>query len=237
MLVRTIFSWARLTLVSRTPGTLASLRLLGGSPCLDFANTVDPRQGADARHDYLLSYTDLVRWSEHAGLIDDDIANSLDCRAAELPSAAATAYHRAMTLREAVYAVFSAAATSTEPAPADLLVIEQTLRNTSHSVRLTWNGSGADWRPVSNNPELELPLFQVANSATELLADLSMHIVKRCPGANDCGWLFLDRSKNRSRRWCSSDGCGARVKMRRHYHRSRSGHTQPPTGRVDVVTS
>jgi len=37
-----------------------------------------------------------------------------------------------------------------------------------------------------------------------------------------CGWLFLDETRNRSRRWCSMKDCGNRAKARRHYRRRRA---------------
>jgi predicted RNA-binding Zn ribbon-like protein len=65
----------------------------------------------------------------------------------------------------------------------------------------------------------------VARSAVELHTDGDQRRVRECPGAGDCGWLFYDTSRNGSRRWCSMEGCGSRVKMRRHYarHRGRAG--------------
>jgi predicted RNA-binding Zn ribbon-like protein len=44
----------------------------------------------------------------------------------------------------------------------------------------------------------------------------------RCCDDDGCGWLFLDRSKNGSRRWCSSADCGNRARGRRHYQKSRA---------------
>src|SRR5437762_819551 len=56
-------------------------------------------------------------------------------------------------------------------------------------------------------------------AAAELLTWPALARVHICAGA-DCGWLFLDQSRNASRRWCAMDGCGNRTKARRHYHRS-----------------
>lgn len=57
-----------------------------------------------------------------------------------------------------------------------------------------------------------------AHSALRLVAMPKEHRMKICP---NCGWLFLDRSKNRSRAWCDMAICGNRAKARRHYHRKR----------------
>ncbi len=207
--------------MSRSPHALAGLRLLAGSSCLDFANTVEPRQGVGAAHDYLQTYSDLVQWGRHAGLIDTEVAEHLERRATAVPNAAKAVFRRAIVLREAVYSVFRAIGGGAEPLPTDLLAIGRAHSQAVRGMHLTWNGAGATWQPTREGPALDFPLFLVVRSAIELLATLPAQAVKCCPGAGDCGWLFLDQTKNRSRVWCRSDGCGARVKMRRRYHRSR----------------
>ncbi|CDZ27573.1 Conserved protein containing a Zn-ribbon-like motif [Neorhizobium galegae bv. officinalis] len=57
-----------------------------------------------------------------------------------------------------------------------------------------------------------------AYSALRLLADEEVSRMKIC---GSCGWLFMDRSKNRSRTWCDMAVCGNRVKANRHYHRRK----------------
>ena len=43
----------------------------------------------------------------------------------------------------------------------------------------------------------------------------------RICGADDCLWIFLDTSKNRTRRWCDMKQCGNRMKARRFYERQK----------------
>jgi predicted RNA-binding Zn ribbon-like protein len=57
-----------------------------------------------------------------------------------------------------------------------------------------------------------------AHSALRILSVDEKHRLKIC---GNCGWLFIDRSKNRSRAWCDMAVCGNRVKAARHYDRSR----------------
>jgi predicted RNA-binding Zn ribbon-like protein len=71
--------------------------------------------------------------------------------------------------------------------------------------------------------ELGGPLWLIAQSAVELLTEGELRRIKQCPGAGDCGWLFYDTSRNGTRRWCSMEGCGSRVKMRRQYARRAAG--------------
>ncbi|HEV2391667.1 MAG TPA: CGNR zinc finger domain-containing protein [Verrucomicrobiae bacterium] len=46
--------------------------------------------------------------------------------------------------------------------------------------------------------------------------------MRLCQG-DTCGWLFVDSSKNHSRRWCDMRDCGNRAKARRHRAKSVLG--------------
>lgn len=61
-----------------------------------------------------------------------------------------------------------------------------------------------------------------AHSALSLLAVETQERLKIC---GNCGWLFIDRSKNRSRIWCDMTVCGNRQKASRHYHRKKEAQT------------
>jgi predicted RNA-binding Zn ribbon-like protein len=61
----------------------------------------------------------------------------------------------------------------------------------------------------------------VARSAAELLTSKELTSVRECAGY-DCGRLFMDGTKNRSRRWCDMASCGNRAKGRRHYERRKA---------------
>ena len=65
-------------------------------------------------------------------------------------------------------------------------------------------------------------LAPITWSAAEFLRDPASARVKECDGET-CGWLFLDTSKNHSRRWCEMKDCGNRAKARRHYKKLRQG--------------
>lgn len=61
-----------------------------------------------------------------------------------------------------------------------------------------------------------------ARSALKLVASPDTERLKICP---NCEWLFIDRSKNRSRTWCDMAVCGNRAKARLHYRKKRKGET------------
>jgi predicted RNA-binding Zn ribbon-like protein len=78
---------------------------------------------------------------------------------------------------------------------------------------------GPDRRPTLSSPD---PLGQIAAAAVRLVDDGRWDRLKICT-ADDCRWAFYDRSKNRSRHWCSMDVCGNRAKSRTFRERRRSG--------------
>ena len=204
----------------REPTNAATVGLLGGELCLDFANTVEPRLG-DHRSDYLASYADLVRWARHAGSLSEEEARRLLLEAEDKSSEARAAWERAVALRETVYRVFSAVAEGEQPEASDLDALTAAHREALARYRVVRTASGFGWDRIEGD-ELQGPLWPVALSATRLLTSGELERVKECPaGEGGCGWLFYDASKNKSRRWCSMSDCGSRAKMRRLYARKR----------------
>jgi predicted RNA-binding Zn ribbon-like protein len=182
-----------------------SLPLHGGRVCLDFVNSVDPREPFG--EDFLPDYASLVAWSKRVHLLAPAMLAEVAAQAAASPRKAARAHGRAIELRELLYAALRALAEG-EPPP--------TARFEQHR-QLIWQDGRWEWQmpPVD---ALDLLVQTVLDDALDLLAGAQR--VGRCDG-DRCGWLFLDTSKNHSRRWCSMAGCGNRAKSRRHYERRR----------------
>ncbi len=195
--------------------------LRGGVACLDFANTVGWR-ASERPVEYLNRYPDLLSWCVSAGLLDGTEAEALGRRAELEPEAARVVLTRTVGLREAIYRVFSAAAGGEDPSPSDLEVLNGELSAALARLRLTAEAGGFGWGWSGDDAALERPLWSVARSAAELLTSEELRRVKVCMG-EACGWLFLDESRNRSRRWCDSRDCGNRARVRRYYARRRAG--------------
>jgi predicted RNA-binding Zn ribbon-like protein len=200
---------------------LTGLRLLGERLCLNFANTMDPRQG-DHPREFLTGYPDLVAWSVRAGAVDGPTAAELSAAAERDQGAAGTVYAEAIRLREALYEVFSAVAAGTTVPAAALDTVNAAAAAAFAHARVEPDGTGYRWGWHSDPSALDRMLWPVLRSAVDLLTSAELTRVKECPGLGDCGWLFLDTSKNGSRRWCSMEGCGNRAKGRRHYQRTRA---------------
>ena len=192
--------------------------LYGGLLCLDFANSADAR-GTPEIEENLFGYGDLLRWARFAGLIDAGDADRLQRRAAADPAAATAVYDATIELREAIFRVFAGAARGTAAASDDLAVIQRAYASAMSAARLTPTGTGFDWQWDDLEPDR--PWWPVARSAVDLLTAGPLDRVKVCASQEGCAGLFLDTSKNRSRRWCDMRDCGNRAKVRRHRQRSR----------------
>jgi predicted RNA-binding Zn ribbon-like protein len=198
------------------------LKYVGGDPSIDLVNTVD-WVGDDLDHDRIPDYSRLTRWAEGAGVITASVGERLRRAAAARPREAAATLAAAAWLRWVLQRVFTAVATGEPPGTAldelnDLLADAlPRLRLTSPSsprrrpLMLTWRGMGE---------ELASPLWPVVWSAAQLLASDEASRIHVC-AAPDCGWLYVDRSRNRLRRWCQMETCGTREKSRRRYARGQ----------------
>ena len=209
----------------------ATMKLVGGDPCLDFVNTVGGRApgtgGAPARvrADKLASYSDLVAWSLHAGLVGESPGRSLRRLAAARPREARAALGRALAFREALNRTLGALRLGARPASADLATLNVELAASRRGEVLAAAREGLRWEWRDAAERLESPLWPVARAGAALLTSPELARLRLC-GGDGCGWLFLDRSRNHSRQWCTMEDCGNVSKVRRfrqRYARRRPG--------------
>ncbi len=194
--------------------------LTGGQPALNLANTVSRRDDPERRKDHLETYLDLISFARQSQIVSAKEAQAFREHALHRPSEAQRSFRAAIVLRETLYRVFSAIAQSKQPAPPDLNMIGAfALEALRHRALARVNGGyGWKWRSDAGS-RLDRILWPIAQSAVELLTSEQLKIVRFCE-APDCEWLFLDHSRNRSRRWCDMTTCGNREKARRHYRRA-----------------
>jgi predicted RNA-binding Zn ribbon-like protein len=195
--------------------------LTGGELCLDFANTVDNRTDDERRRDNLGTYRDLIRWAEQTRIVSHADAVSLVQNASRHPQAANRVLSRARQLREAIYAVFSAQAAGRRPPQAPIALIGREAAAAAARRTLVSHDRGAFSWTWQSADELDRPLWPVALSAADVLTSGRLQLVREC-ALETCGWLFLDTSRNQTRRWCDMRVCGNRAKARRFYERARS---------------
>jgi len=203
----------------RHPGTF---ELTSGRLCLDFANTVRARP-LSVRTEYINNYGDLLDWSRQATILTVGETESLASEATRNPKEAEAALAVALELREALYGIFSARAAGL-PAPGmDLQTLNWAIARSMGRAGLVQSASSGrfEWTWPDAQPGLDRVSWWVARSAAELLTSNDLTFVRECAGY-DCGWLFVDTTRNRSRRWCDMSSCGNRAKGRRHYERKRA---------------
>jgi predicted RNA-binding Zn ribbon-like protein len=193
-----------------------SYELIGGELCLDFSNTASRRTVPEGPAERLRRFGDLVTWAERVGILEGDSSARMRAEAARRPGDAAAVLGRARVLREAIYRIFSALARDEAPVPEDVAVLDDEYHRGIARRRLMADG----WVWTLEGDVLEWPFGPVALSAADLLTSDQLNRVKECTNQS-CTWLFLDVSKNRSRRWCDMRDCGNRAKARRHYAKSR----------------
>ena len=197
--------------------TARNLELVGGSLCLDFVNTVSTRNEG-LRREYLTSYGELLAWGHHIGILTSEEAQALQDRAAHRPDLAAAALDRALALREVLYHIFLAIAHDRAPGKADLDAFNRALREGLSRMEIAPAGGAFAWTWAVDAGNLDRVVWPVVRSAADLLTSGNLERVRQCAGES-CDWLFVDLSKNQSRRWCSMNMCGSRVKSRRYYRR------------------
>jgi predicted RNA-binding Zn ribbon-like protein len=182
-------------------------KFVGGRVCLDFVNTVGGRMRGVVVRDKLRGYEDLVGWSKAAGLIGSAGASA--------PRAGRMVFSRAIALREALYLLFRGIR---EPTALEILNRELAIARGHERLNRSRGGFVWGW---DESPALDRMLWQVARSAAELLGSSELARVRLCNG-EECGWLFLDTSRNGRRHWCDMRDCGNRAKVKRFRERRRA---------------
>jgi predicted RNA-binding Zn ribbon-like protein len=195
--------------------------LTGGRLCLDLTNTRDERPTEHPR-ELLREYNDALDWGSQAGALSRADTQRLRQHAAAHPVAAAEALVRLIDAREVMFEIFSALA-RTRPVPSAPLETLNTLIAETCSRRRVKRMRGRfewEWRPTET-PDVDRPLWAAVWSAVDLLTSSELDRIRQCEGAG-CAWLFMDTTKNGTRRWCDMSVCGNRAKARRHRVRVRS---------------
>ena len=190
------------------------------SLCLDFANTLSWRTSKKAE-EKLGSYAALVDWGRKAGIVGAGEARAM-LKAGQTSKGV---LKRAVSLRESIYRILAAQAAGRRARPTDLAILNETVREALGYLRLVPQANGFAWRWPPDSDAARRILWTVARSAAELLTSDHLGAVRVCAGSG-CGWLFLDLSRNRSRRWCAMSDCGNREKARRHYQRVRQARAE-----------
>jgi predicted RNA-binding Zn ribbon-like protein len=199
---------------------IVCLPLLGERPCLDFVNTIDWRLQPDKYCDTLTSYMDLLAFSLRRNLIVPELYAELSELATAQPNVAFRSFTEARAFRDALSRIFEDIAGTPmqepqlQPDRKALALFDAARRRAHISESLAWHSGRMVLEPQPKQESLDLPWLLIVRDAEELLCSSNAARIKVC-AAEGCGWVFLDTSKNGTRRWCSMKLCGNREKARR----------------------
>ena len=207
--------------LKETTGAAGTLfDLAGGHPALDLVNSLDNRYRADGPNEMLASYADLLRFMAESDLLQSEQVHTLGKVAGS--EAATEALRAVRELREATAGVCYALVTEKTPSPGDLRTLERCFLAADQHRELCWQPPLHDpnaraniawqWHRTESNPAL--PAWMLSQAVAELLLSDRVAQIKTCD-VQTCRWLFLDTSKNHTRRWCNMKVCGNRMKARR----------------------
>jgi predicted RNA-binding Zn ribbon-like protein len=206
---------------SKTP----KWKFRGGQLSLDFVNSVDGRVELNG-NDYTIlkdkinNYEDLVDWAKTIGILNETTARNLVSLAGQKGKVTNRVFERAIKLRESLYRIFISIVENRVPLKEDIEVLNNECSAVREQQKLVYTSRKFSWN-YELTDEPDNMIWQVALSGAELLLSDQLKRVKQCPGTN-CGWLFLDASKNGSRQWCDMKDCGNVAKVRRYREKRKS---------------
>ena len=227
---------------------VAELPLVGGHAALDLVNTLERGMPPDgqAPYDYLSDASALLRWTVRAGLVTELEADRVREAWREAPAAAYAGLAAVLDIREGLHRALLAliqpahartpgdpgGTTAGDPIAAQAALVALHERWSAAATRATLGMDESDPPTIrltfGTVPALLVP-DRIAEASLAVLLSGDLTRLRSCPVAEGgCGWLFLDQSRNGSRRWCRMADCGNGVKARRLTERRRAARVGAP---------
>ena len=197
-------------------------KFIGGRLCLDFVNSVGGRTEQDNINfpeniilkDKLENFNDLAAWSKETGIISDSDRKKLIDLNALKAKETDSVFKKAIELREALFRILYNVINDKEPEESMIQILNREYSTANEKRKLIYLNHKFEWQFPKDPLEPDYIIWIIAESAAELLSSDLLSRIKMCRGEN-CGWLFLDNSKNKSRQWCDMKDCGNLAKVRR----------------------
>ena len=186
-------------------------KLHAGHPALELVNTLDLRFSPNPE-ELLPAYRDLLRFAAQLRLITMEQARRLERTVDGKDALRILA--STVELREALAAVLYGWIDGGKPQAGQVKILEKYFQEAPLHRSLRADKSQLAWIWAAAEQQAEIPLWKLAQAASDLLVSSDAELVKDC-GDPTCRWLFLDLSKNHTRRWCDMKTCGNRMKARR----------------------
>jgi predicted RNA-binding Zn ribbon-like protein len=179
---------------------------------LDFVNTLDDRYAPSGPRELLPGYADLLRFCRQASILTHTELGRLSA----LPKASqGRSLGSAIELRELLARIFYRLVEGRSPATEDRIALERWAAACARRRELRWEDGRLTWAWKALDADPDTPALLLAENALELITADPPARLHTC-ASGTCRWLFLDTSKNRTRRWCDMKTCGNRAKARRY---------------------
>jgi predicted RNA-binding Zn ribbon-like protein len=191
--------------------------LSAGNAALDLINTLDDRFMEAGPLELLTSYDDLLRFAVQSQLLTERQAKKL--KRSETTQAERTqVLERVKDLREALAEATYARLDGQEIPEASVALLEEHFKQAALHRHLAPGEVGLSWEWRGLGRSIDAPWWLLAQAASDLLLSAQAAQIRLC-ASDTCRWLFLDTSKNHTRRWCNMRVCGNRMKARRFHAR------------------
>lgn len=198
--------------------TIETLELDGGALCLNFVNTVKSRF-EDPLFEFIVTPADMLLWTCRVPICDEDSKGRINNYVDNNKGKAITELKKILEIRELLYRIFHQLSQKKRPAEKDIRHFNEILSKTFIFMKLEIN-ENIETKIICGYEPVDLlwAIPPIVKSAYELLISEAINRIKECP---NCGWLYLDKSKNNSRLWCNMKTCGNTIKIKKYYEKNK----------------
>ena len=184
-------------------------KLIGGKLCFDFTNTVSWRE-LEHPHEWLDSIDNLASWAQMAEILSTKEARNLKRLLFDQNEDGIKKLQQLKDTREIIYNIFNCVIHQTSPSEKDMKNINRLVKKAMSHLELVPSPDGFELAWQIDLSGMDKIHYSTIRSAVQVLTTKDLTRIKKCPS---CQWLYLDMSKNKSRRWCTMEDCGNRHKV------------------------
>ncbi|MDR6944789.1 CGNR zinc finger domain-containing protein [Mucilaginibacter pocheonensis] len=195
--------------------TIHTMTFDGGDVCFDFINSgYDRKKGVITER--LHSYQDLLTLVERLALFDEITLKNLKEFALVNEREAEKALNKTLNIRTLLYQLFEGIALKLTQKFEQRILTEL---NFTFAEALQFKGISVEGDRVQFTFNAALaglmaPIWKFVLSAYDLIDNCDMQFIRQC---ERCAWLFIDKTKNHRKKWCSMESCGNRQKTKKYY--------------------
>ncbi len=193
------------------------ISLMGGVLCFDFINTVHDRVNLPS-YDYLPDYQAFIYWNKRLKVVPVNKIKRLESFSMRNSGLAGKTLSEIKKRREILYKFFSSVASGYRIDSNLLIKFNAILSASFKHIQFVYSKGTLTVSWDNRKVNLYEPFWVIIKSAFDVISSENFQRIKEC---RECGWIFLDTTKNNNRRWCNMLTCGAKNKARTYYQKHR----------------